>query len=311
MDGRENTVMANPSYWKTHYVIETDADEIERSIRTTRFASRSRNFELVYFENAPRAPKILVSQGSGGHPYVFAELAYRMHLKGYNVFIMPKHGDGFTIDELVQRHRGAAIHISDNFSGRLGIFGEGLGGFAVFYLALAHGPVQSIVCQNSPGILTEERFLRAIIEGDGAYKPMGRKLPLFKALSKLFPGVRLPISRYLDWEELVDPKNGNRTVETRLVEGYLRDPDFDTRYRLSSVMSQISTPPPNPLAELRTPTMFLVAVRGVFPAYTTDLYERLPPIKKKMIKVDGSVYWMLSHPEEAAKVICQWFDETV
>lgn len=30
-----------------------------------------------------------------------------------------------------------------------------------------------------------------------------------------------------------------------------------------------------------------------------------------MVEVDGSVFWMVSHPTEAAAAICGWFDETV
>lgn len=60
--------------------------------------------------------------------------------------------------------------------------------------------------------------------------------------------------------------------------------------------------------------MLMVAKRGfggkAHVDYLEGLYVRLPPIKK-MIEVDGSVYWMLSHPKEAARVICEWFDETL
>jgi urate oxidase len=61
--------------------------------------------------------------------------------------------------------------------------------------------------------------------------------------------------------------------------------------------------------------MFLVALRGVggnaFVEYLKDLYHRLPNVKKRFVEVDGSVYWMLSHPKDAANVICEWFDETL
>jgi hypothetical protein len=42
-----------------------------------------------------------------------------------------------------------------------------------------------------------------------------------------------------------------------------------------------------------------------------DVYQRLPNVKKRLVEVDGSVYWMLSHPKEAAKRIGEWFDETL
>ena len=120
--------MKSASYWKNHYVLETDADEIERNLRLTSFTSGARSFELLYFEEGENSPNILISPGSAGHSYVFAELGYQMHLRGYNVFIMPKQG-GYAIDELAQRHGDALEHISSNFSGRIGVFSEGLGGF--------------------------------------------------------------------------------------------------------------------------------------------------------------------------------------
>src|SRR3989304_419308 len=117
--------MKSRSYWKNHYVVETDADAIERSIKLASFTSGGRKFELVYFERDKHTPNILVSPGSGGHSYVFAELAYQMYLRNYNVFIMPKHG-GYTISELVTRHRDAERHIANNFNNRIGVFAEGL-----------------------------------------------------------------------------------------------------------------------------------------------------------------------------------------
>jgi len=141
-------------------------------------------------------------------------------------------------------------------------------------------------------------------------------LPFAKLLLRIAPQVKLPISSYLDWKELIDTKEGNREVETRLVrEGYLHDPDFDRWYPLSAIMSLLLTPPPQPLTALQIPTMFLVALRGFggrsFVEYVEDVYQRLPNVKKRLVEVDGSVYWMLSHPKEAANVICEWFDETL
>ena len=101
-------------------------------------------------------------------------------------------------------------------------------------------------------------------------------------------------------------------VEHRLVvDGYLRDPDFDRWYPLSAVMSLLSSPPPGPLEQLATPAMFLVARRGPAPAYIADLYRRLPAIRTQMVDIDGGVYWMLSHPQTATKIVCAWFDSSL
>ncbi|MBI2184026.1 MAG: hypothetical protein HYU39_03600 [Thaumarchaeota archaeon] len=303
--------MKDRSYWKSCYVLETNADEIEREIKLTNFASRAKNLELVHFEKGRNAPSILISQGSGGHPYVFAELGYLMHLKRYNVFIMPKHGSN-TVNELVDRHRDAIKHISSNFNDRIGVFSEGLGGFVTFYLALDHSPMRSLVCQNSPGILTEKKFQEAYMRVGASAKRRKQLLPLVRVLAKLLPKMKLPISLYLDWKELIDTKEENRKIETRLVEGYMKDPDFDRWYTLSAIMSLVLTPPPSPIGKLSIPTMFLVPVRGwTEPSYVKDLYNRLPHIKRKLVQVDGSVYWMCSHPKDATDITCEWFDETL
>ena len=94
-------------------------------------------------------------------------------------------------------------------------------------------------------------------------------------------------------------------------EGYLKDPDFDKWYPLFAIMALVSTPPPKPIAELKTPTMFVLDLQGPTPAYIKELYNRLPPIKKRLVEIDGSVYWMLSHPRAEAKLVCDWFDETL
>jgi hypothetical protein len=96
-----------------------------------------------------------------------------------------------------------------------------------------------------------------------------------------------------------------------VLDGYLKDPDFDRWYPLSAVTSLMTTPPPRPLATLRTPTMFVVARQGPTPAYVVDLYHRLPAAPKRLVEIDGSVYWMLSHPQQAATLIGDWFAATL
>ncbi len=89
-----------------------------------------------------------------------------MHLAGYNVFVMPKHG-GHTVEQLLQRHRDAIGHIAGELDDTIGVYGEGLGGYVVFYLALVHAPVGSIVCQNAPAIMTEPGYHRALLADRG------------------------------------------------------------------------------------------------------------------------------------------------
>lgn len=224
---------------------------------------------------------------------------------------MPKHG-GHTIDQLVRRHIDALNHISTTCNSTVGIFSEGLGCYATFYLALAGGPAKSIICSNGPAILTEMKFQRAIFEGgEGAAGRRKKLLPAIRLLAKFFPWMKLRISTYLDFKELVDVNEGNREIEAPIVRSFDPDPDFDKRYPLSAIISLVSTTPPKPLSELRIPTMFLVPVRGFFPSYFRDLFSRLPDIEKRLVEVDSGVFWMLSHPNGAARMACDWFDETL
>jgi hypothetical protein len=83
---------------------------------------------------------------------VFAELAYRGAPAGFNVFVMPKHG-GRTVNQLMSRHLEVLQYIRREFNDRIGLYGEGPGGYVAFYVALAHAPIVSLVCQNAPGDL--------------------------------------------------------------------------------------------------------------------------------------------------------------
>ena len=301
--------MKDRDYWK-RYPVETNPDEIAAHLRTTLVEGGRPAFRLLHFPNEPRAPAIRISQGTAGHGYVFAELGHHMHALGYQVFIMPKHG-GRTIDELVARHELALRHIGREYTDRIGVFAEGLGGYAAFYLALDRGPLSSLVCQNAPAILTEEPFQRAMTEGSRHARRRARMLPLVRCVAKRSPCAMMRISRYLDFEDLVDTDPTNRRIEAPMIRAYMRDPDFDRRYPITAVLSLLDTPPPRPLSTLRTPTMFIVPERGIIPAYFVDLFERLPAIDKQLARVDGSVFWMVSHPREAARVICGWFDRTL
>lgn len=306
--------MKDSNYWKKHYVVYGNADEIARNIKLTNFTSGREEFELPYFEKGKDAPNILISPGSAGHSYVFAELGYEMHLKGYNVFIMPKQG-AYAISELMSRHADALKYIANNFNDKTGVFAEGLGGYVMFYLALSgENRIKSLAFQNAPAILTDKKWHDVIFGGKGAAGRRKMILPFAKILAKIFPDLKLPISIYLDFKELVDTKEENRKIEAPRIEAFLKDPDFDTAYPLRAILSLITAPPPNPLSALKIPTMFLTPARGfggsAYIDYLRDLYDRLP-INKKFVEVDGSVFWMCSHPKEAANIICERFNETI
>jgi hypothetical protein len=252
--------MTQQSYWKQHFVFESDADEVEKHLQRTTFLSGSKRYELMYFEACKDSPSVLISPGSGpGH--VFTELAYHIHLSGYNVFMMPNNG-GYTVSELIPVHEDALQHIASHWNDRIGGYAGGIGGFVLFYLALLQSPMKSVALQNAPAILTEEKFQTGFLQarGIGILARMMAKggravLSLATALLKVVPGMKVPNRWLFDWEALVDTK--------------------------------------------------------AFVDYLKDVYNRLPNAKKRLVEIDGSMYWMVSHPQEAADVISEWFDETL
>jgi hypothetical protein len=70
-------------------------------------------------------------------------------------------------------------------------------------------------------------------------------MPLLPRLARIAPNLKVPVSSYLSWKDLVDPRE---EVERRLVvDGCLTDPDFDRWYPLSAVTSLMTTPRRAPL----------------------------------------------------------------
>jgi hypothetical protein len=111
---------------------------------------------------------------------------------------------------------------------------------------------------------------------------------------------------------MIDPLPPAHDVEAQIIDAYGEDPAFDRRYPLSAILSLLDTPPPAPLSALAIPTMFLVPTRGITPDYEKDLFARLPAtIEKQLVEVEGSVFWMVSHPRRAAELIGGWFDRTL
>jgi pimeloyl-ACP methyl ester carboxylesterase len=300
--------MKSPDYWK-NYIYEINPEEVKRNLRQATFKSRGLNLSLKYFEKDRNTPNILLIGGTGFYSLIGADVMYAMHLRDYNVFGVDFQGHGdsegkrgdFTIGELVENCSDAASYISANFNDRIGAIGASLGGFITLYLGLAHGPVKSIFCQN-PGILTEEKFQ------DEVTQKVKKFLPLGKLLAKLFPKVKISTALYVDFEGFPETER-----EREILAKSTKDPDTVRWYTLRAAMSQILTPPPNPLDELRIPTMFLVPTKDklMSVSYVRDLYDRLPPVKKKFVEVDGGHWWMFSHSKEVAKEICDWFDETL
>lgn len=299
--------METQGYWK-NYLCETSAPEIERNLKQITFKSQYLSLSLKYFEKDKDAPNILWVVGTGCYSMYLVELGYHMHLRGFNTFGIDFQGHGdsegkrgdFNLSELTRNCFDAATYIIENYNRRIGTVGASMGGFVTFYLALSHSHIKSIACLN-PGIVNEKAFRNEVTKS--------RKIPpMANIFARLFPMIMIPTERCVDFMELAKTEREKRHVDT-----YLNDPNIVRRYTLRAVMSLVSTPPPSSIAELNIPAMFLAPRNDalMYVTYVRNLYDRLPPIRKKFVEIDGSHFWMSSHPREAAKVVCDWFSETL
>ena len=114
---------------------------------------------------------------------------------------MPKHG-GRTINQLMSRHLEVLQYIRAEFNDRIGLYGEGLGGYVAFYVALAHAPpIVSLICQNAQAILTEPVYHQALHNDHGHWARSVRRqrvmLPLLRPPAAVAPRLRVPVSSYL------------------------------------------------------------------------------------------------------------------
>ena len=109
-----SNAMRDRDYWR-RYPVETIPGEILGMLKRVPFSSTGEDFELLMFEHGAASPTVVISPGSAGHAFVFAEPGYLVYERGYNVFIMSKYG-GRTVDELVQRHE-AGLLASRKWSG--------------------------------------------------------------------------------------------------------------------------------------------------------------------------------------------------
>ncbi|HEU5168730.1 MAG TPA: hypothetical protein VFU29_24465 [Chitinophagaceae bacterium] len=299
--------MKDINYWK-RYPVLTDPDKISQAMNIETFSSSGKLYELLSFAGEKDSPCIIIAPGSGGHAFVFAELAYLIHKKGYNAFIMPKQG-GFTINELLVRHEDAVNYLRSKYKTDLHFYGEGLGGLVVFYLGLKGIELKSIICENSPAILTEPAFHKAMKKDGRAGKRRAILLPFFKLLVKIFPSLPVPIRAYLAWHEIIDTDQRNNEIEKKMVYAYDHDPDFDKWYPLKAVMSLLNTKPPVSVDKLSIPTFFILATRGLIPNYFRDLFLRLGARNKKLEEIDGGAFWMVSNPDKSSEAIINWIKQ--
>lgn len=299
--------MKDATFWK-QYPVVTDPGEIEKIVRKENFISGNVSYELLCLKHRDKKTCLLISIGTGGHAYVFAELAYLIFNKGFDVFIMPKHG-GSTVPELMQRHEDAVNYLRGAYGEHIHVFAEGLGGFVVFYLALKGIQLRSLIFENSPAVLTDPAFHLALKRDGKAGRRRAFLLPWVAGLVKIFPKFPVPIKTYLDWHEMMDQDGKHRKLEKKLVQLYDQDPDFDKTYPLNAIMSLVNSPPPGAIEQLSTPTLFIYAKRGVITSYLRQLFSKLTMTRKRWVEVDGSVFWMLSEPDRAADIITRWISE--
>ena len=104
--------MRDPDYWR-RYPVETTPDEIRRVLKRATFSSAGGDLELLMFERRAASPSVVISPGSAGHAFVFAELGYRVYESGctpHSPCVGPPNDNGGSELMSVSRQGRTSIH---------------------------------------------------------------------------------------------------------------------------------------------------------------------------------------------------------
>ncbi len=165
--------------------------------------SADRRIHLDIFNNAGEKKAVVFFPGTGTASEFYAVFLEAIAYKGFNVIGIDPAGHGhssgkrgdFTMEELLANLRDTVSYVQHRFGGKTGIIGSGQGGIVAYYAALEGIRVDAVVAHTAA--LVYQDYLH-IVRNPGLIR---RLLPGIAYLQRRFPGVKLPVSGYLNWND--------------------------------------------------------------------------------------------------------------
>jgi alpha-beta hydrolase superfamily lysophospholipase len=209
-----------------------------------------------------------------------------------------RRGD-FTIEELVTNTRDVLTYALREIGPAVGLLGSSQGAIIVLYTLAADERAMSAVCHNA-ALLDEPGSRRVNVS---RFSRLMR--PLVGPASRLLPGLRLPIRRYLRIETVWEDLALGRKLEA--------DPLVVKSYTLRSFASLASARPARPIEWVSTPTLFLAAEHDrLFPtSYVRSIFDRLRCRKAMVVVPDTTHMLFVEYLEQSLPPVVEWFERTL
>ena len=261
---------------------------------------------LDLFLSEPSDPALVFFPGTSVYSIFYAEFMHKMRLEGFNVVGIDPRGHGrsegrrgsYTVSSLLSDAQAAVSYCINRFGDRVAIAGSSQGGIVSFYAAASDRRLKGAVCHNiavldDPGSVRLTRNPRLSLF-------MKRLLPLAHAA----PGVRIPVSGYLDLKAEATKLGGNA------YEFIKRDPFATTSITLGALASLASTPLPCPPEEIEVPVMVVHGERdNIFPLdYVKKIYDRLTCEKEFLLLKDKPHLVMTDYVDEVIPSVTAWLN---
>lgn len=296
-------------YWY-QYITHTDPEVIHNVIKEKYLPTSSGKIHIDIYpplKDGLCKGNILFIHGTAIYSRFYAEFAFGLAQKGYRVILpdLPGHGlsEGkrghFTMELLVSALKSVVTEIKSQYQEPLIAMGSSLGGISSLYLALADSRIDGLICHNAA--LFHKEAYKEIVQVKGFLKLF---VPLVPILSKVLPRFKLSVFRYLPRESLVSSPEGNRLFDT-----FFKDPLLAKKYTLTSLYTQMTEAPRNPLDTLNVPILFLNGEHDrLFPVpFITQIYDQVPHEKKELYIIPKMDHLILQEKTEESLTACLSF----
>jgi len=275
--------------------------------RSEYITSGENRLHLDIWQNERDCPVLLFIPGTGAHAAYYSEFLERLAAEAFTIVGLDPRGHGksdgvrgdFSFDELLDDVDGAVLYITERFTENIGVFGSSQGGLLTLYAAARNNAIRSAVCHNAAYLP------RDAADCTRAPRLFSASMPLFIALARMLPSLRLPTTTYLDMHAVFrDEKN---------LRAYLEDPLSVKKYSMRSIASLATARPARPLSDISCPVMILTGSEdSVIPLEVARrVFEDLSSPKSLEV-IEGALHMLLiEYIDETLPIVADWFRKTL
>ena len=250
------------------------------------------------------APTLVLLCGLGFHTFEYDLLAPHLCAAGYNCLTFDYRGHGrsegrrgdWTLQDLSDDVRRAVDLVARRHRGRIGAFGNSLGAMTAILTATLDERIASVVASNCPARLAD--FMLTPLRS-ALYR-------VAKMASRVIP-LHISVNHFYSYDQLIG--------DARWVETIRRDPRITAARRLSlKTYASLLEDWDAMVTATRVGTPLLL-VQGskdaLQPARESERIHEAAPTRSTLVRIDTGHLPHLEAPEPLARIVAQWFAETL